>query len=63
MSMRITSGLSSVVPLENLFPGGRLSHDLHIGLRANYSAQPFPNDAVVVCYEDADGSLQDEVAP
>src|SRR5919112_4225760 len=47
-------------PLDYHFSGGRLAHDLHTGLRAKHGAQSFPNDAVVVCYEDADGVLHDD---
>src|SRR5215212_113764 len=50
--------------LDYLLPGSSLANHLHLGLRAEHGAQSFPNHAVVVCYEDADGALHgDEIAP
>ena len=42
-------------PLYDLFTRSRLAHDLHVGLRAEHGAQPFPEDGVVVGYQNADG--------
>src|SRR5215204_6470590 len=49
--------------LENFSAGCRLAHDLHVGLWVQHGAQPFPEDGMVVCYEDADGALHDDLVP
>src|SRR5215203_2484353 len=49
--------------LENFFAGCRLAYDLHVGFWAQHGAQSFSEDGMVVCYEDADGALHDDLAP